>query len=49
MHENKRVRRRLLILRLIVRCALGSEKYGTQIPQSVLLGFKTLKQLLNNH
>ena len=28
MYENKRVRRRLLILRLIVRCALWSEKYG---------------------
>ena len=28
MYENKLVRRRLLILRLIVRCALWSEKYG---------------------
>ena len=28
MHENKRVRRRLLKLRFLVRCALWSEKYG---------------------
>ena len=29
MYENKRVRRRLLILRLVVRCALWSKKYGS--------------------
>ena len=29
MYENKRVRIRLLILRLTVRCALWSKKYGT--------------------
>ena len=29
MYENTRVRRRLLILHLIIRCAQWSEKYGT--------------------
>ena len=41
MYENKRVRRCLLILRLIVCCALWSKKYNSSILGSIGLESKS--------
>ena len=45
MYENERIRRRLLILRVIVRCALWSEKYGGLCHHQCAEGFLQQKLL----